>query len=115
MASADESGKESIRAWERTASEPQESLMLFRPRYDTLIHPRTIDVANEAFSPSPEEIEWSRKIIVAHGEAMKQGKGVAVYEGHLIENLHVENALRIVDMAESIAARGNGQDRVGAA
>ncbi len=81
----------------------------------TLIHPRTIDVANEAFSPSTEEIEWSRKIIVAHGEAMKQGKGVAVYEGHLIENLHVENALRIVDMAESIAARANGQDRVGAA
>lgn len=79
----------------------------------TLIHPRTIDVANEVFAPSAEEVEWSKKIITAHAEAMKQGKGVAVYEGKLIENLHVENARRIVALSESIAARdpGNGQTR----
>lgn len=71
----------------------------------TLIHPRTIDMANEAFAPSAEEVEWSRKIIVAHAEAMKEGKGVAVYEGKLIENLHVENAQRMVALAASIAAR----------
>lgn len=71
----------------------------------TLIHPRTIDMANEAFSPSPEEVDWSRKIIVAHAEAMKEGKGVAVYEGKLIENLHVENAQRIVAMSAAIAER----------
>jgi citrate lyase subunit beta/citryl-CoA lyase len=71
----------------------------------TLIHPRTIDMANETFSPSPEEVDWSRKIIVAHAEAMKQGKGVAVYEGKLIENLHVENAQRMVAMAAAIEAR----------
>jgi citrate lyase subunit beta/citryl-CoA lyase len=63
--------------------------------------------------PSAEEVEWSKKIITAHAEAMKQGKGVAVYEGKLIENLHVENARRIVALSESIAARdpGNGQTR----
>jgi hypothetical protein len=34
---------------------------------------------------------------------------VAVYEGKLIENLHVENAKRMVALAEAIAARdGNG-------
>lgn len=71
----------------------------------TLIHPRTIEVANDAFSPSPEEVVWSRKIIIAHAEAMKQGKGVAVFEGKLIENLHVENAERIVSMAAAIDAR----------
>ena len=79
----------------------------------TLIHPRTIDVANEVFAPSADEVDWSKKIITAHAEAMKQGKGVAVYEGKLIENLHVENARRIVALSESIAARdpGNGQTR----
>ena len=71
----------------------------------TLIHPRTIDLANEAFSPSPDEVAWSHKIIAAHAEAMKQGKGVAVFEGKLIENLHVENAERIVSMAAAIEAR----------
>ena len=50
----------------------------------TLIHPRTIDIANEAFSPSAEEVEWSRKIIEAHAAAVAEGKGVAVYEGKLI-------------------------------
>lgn len=71
----------------------------------TLIHPRTIDVANDAFSPTPDEVVWSRKIITAHAEAMKQGRGVAVFEGKLIEGLHVENAERIVSMAAAIEAR----------
>ncbi len=68
----------------------------------TLIHPRTIPIANEIFKPSQDEVEWSRKIIKAHAEAVAQGKGVAVFEGKLIENLHVENAKRIVAMDEQI-------------
>jgi citrate lyase subunit beta/citryl-CoA lyase len=68
----------------------------------TLIHPKTIDAANEAFSPSPEEVEWSKKIIAAHAEASAEGKGVVVVDGKLIENLHVLNAQRVVAMAEAI-------------
>ena len=71
----------------------------------TLIHPRTLEIANEAFSPTVEEVEWSRKIIIAHAAAVAEGKGVAVYEGKLIENLHVDNAKRIVALAEAIAQR----------
>jgi citrate lyase subunit beta/citryl-CoA lyase len=71
----------------------------------TLIHPRTVPIANEAFAPSDGEVDWSRKIITAHAEAVKQGKGVAVFEGKLIENLHVENAKRLVALSEAIAAR----------
>ncbi len=82
----------------------------------TLIHPRTIEIANEIFAPSPEEVEWSHKIIRAHAAALAQGTGVAVYEGKLIENLHVENARRLVAMAEAIAAREteNGDSDVAA-
>ncbi len=68
----------------------------------TLIHPKTIDAANKAFSPSPEEVEWSKKIIAAHAEASAEGKGVVVVDGKLIENLHVLNAQRVVAMAEAI-------------
>jgi citrate lyase subunit beta/citryl-CoA lyase len=71
----------------------------------TLIHPRTIEIANEAFSPTEQEVEWSRKIITAHAAAVAEGKGVAVFEGKLIENLHVENAHRIVALTEAIAER----------
>ncbi|NQV84009.1 MAG: CoA ester lyase [Rhodospirillales bacterium] len=71
----------------------------------TLIHPKTIAAANTAFSPPPEIIEWSKKIIVAHAEATLAGKGVVVVEGKLIENLHVMNAERLVAMAVAIEDR----------
>ncbi|HSV29979.1 MAG TPA: CoA ester lyase [Candidatus Omnitrophota bacterium] len=70
----------------------------------TLIHPKTIDAANRVFAPGEKEIEWSKKIIAAHAEAAAEGKGVVVVDGKLIENLHVENARRIVALSEQIAA-----------
>lgn len=72
----------------------------------TLIHPKQLAPANEAFAPSDEEVAFSRRIIEAHAEAEAEGKGVLVLDGKLIENLHVENAKRLVSMAEAIAARG---------
>ncbi len=69
----------------------------------TLIHPKTIAAANEVFAPSPEEVEWSRRIILAHGEAVAAGKGLLLVDGKLIENLHVENAHRVVALADGIA------------
>ncbi|MEK9672305.1 MAG: CoA ester lyase [Rhodospirillaceae bacterium] len=69
----------------------------------TLIHPKTIDMANQVFSPSDDEVAWSKCIIKAHAEAEKAGKGVVLVDGKLIENLHVEGAKRLVAMAEAIA------------
>ncbi len=68
----------------------------------TLIHPKQIAAANTAFAPTPEEIEWSRRIIAAHSEAAAAGKGVVLVEGRLIENLHVENARRLLALADQI-------------
>ncbi len=68
----------------------------------TLIHPNQVAPCNEVFSPSVAELEQARRIIAAHGEAEKQGKGVVVLDGKLVENLHVENARRQVLLAESI-------------
>lgn len=68
----------------------------------TLIHPKTIDMANDIFSPSPEAIDWSTRIIAAHEQAEREGKGVVLVEGKLIENLHVQSAKHLIDMAEAI-------------
>ena len=68
----------------------------------TLIHPKQIAAANAAYAPSPEEIEWSRRIIAAHAEAAAAGKGVALVDGKLIEGLHVENARRLLEVAGEI-------------
>jgi citrate lyase subunit beta/citryl-CoA lyase len=70
----------------------------------TLIHPKTIATANQIFAPSSEDLTSARKIIAAHAEAVAQGKGVVVVDGRLIENLHVEEAKRLVALAQAIAA-----------
>jgi citrate lyase subunit beta/citryl-CoA lyase len=68
----------------------------------TLIHPKTIDVANKAFAPTADEIALARRIIAAHAEAEAAGKGVVLVDGKLIENLHVEDAHRTVALADQI-------------
>src|SRR6202047_2130272 len=68
----------------------------------TLIHPTQIGPANAAFAPSAAEIEWSRRIIAAHAAAAAAGKGVVLVDGKLIESLHVENARRLLELAEGV-------------
>ena len=70
----------------------------------TLIHPKTIAVANQVFAPSLDEVAWARRIIAAHAEAVAAGKGVVLVDGKLIENLHVDSARRLVALADQIAA-----------
>ena len=72
----------------------------------TLIHPKTVAVANEIFAPSESEVAQARKIIAAHAEAAAAGKGVVLLDGKLIENLHVEMAKRTMTLAEAVAVRG---------
>jgi citrate lyase subunit beta/citryl-CoA lyase len=69
----------------------------------TLIHPKTLAVANQVFAPSPDEVAWARRIIAAHAEAVAAGKGVVLVDGKLIENLHVDSARRLVALADQIA------------
>ncbi len=70
----------------------------------TLIHPKQVGSCNEVFTPKPEDVAWSRKIIEAHAAAAARGEGVVLVNGRLVENLHVESAHRIVSMADAIAA-----------
>ncbi len=71
----------------------------------TLIHPKTIAAANEAFAPAADEVARARRIIDAHVEAVARGQGVVVVDGRLVENLHVDDARRLVALAEAIATR----------
>jgi citrate lyase subunit beta/citryl-CoA lyase len=70
----------------------------------TLIHPKQIEAANKVFAPSAAELEFAGRIITAHAEAMAEGKGVVLVDGKLIENLHVQDAHRIVALSEAITA-----------
>ncbi|WP_269756731.1 HpcH/HpaI aldolase/citrate lyase family protein [Amycolatopsis aidingensis] len=71
----------------------------------TLIHPGQLEPCNRVFAPSEEEVERSRRIIAAFDEAQAAGQGVVTVDGRMIENLHVDNARRILALAEAIADR----------
>ncbi|MEY4513268.1 MAG: hypothetical protein RLZZ450_5390 [Pseudomonadota bacterium] len=70
----------------------------------TLIHPKQVARANEVFAPSAADVEKARKMIAAYEEAIAQGKGVAVVDGKMVENLHVVRARQDVALADAIAA-----------
>ena len=69
----------------------------------TLIHPGQVDIANEVWAPTGEQIDHARRVIAAFDEALAAGKGVATVDGKMIENLHVANAQRILATADAIA------------
>jgi citrate lyase subunit beta / citryl-CoA lyase len=71
----------------------------------TLIHPKQVALANEIFAPAAGEVDWARRVIAAHADALARGRGVAVLDGRLIENLHVDDARRVLALAEAIAER----------
>ena len=60
----------------------------------TLIHPRQIEPCNDAFSPSPEEVEVARKMIAAFDLPENKDKGVIQIEGRMVERLHADMARR---------------------
>jgi citrate lyase subunit beta/citryl-CoA lyase len=68
----------------------------------TLIHPRQIAAANAAFAPTPEELDMARKRLDAWKAAQAEGKGVAVVDGALVENLHASEAERVLALAAAI-------------
>ena len=70
----------------------------------TLIHPAQLAIANQAFAPTDGEIELARRQIEAFEAATAEGKGVAVVDGRIVENLHVDTARKTLDRAGAIAA-----------
>lgn len=72
----------------------------------TLIHPAQVAIANEVFAPSEAEIDLARRQIAAFEAAEAEGKGVAVVDGKIVENLHIVTARQTLGKADAIAALG---------
>jgi citrate lyase subunit beta/citryl-CoA lyase len=91
-------------AWGFRAEAEQGKAMGFDGK--TLVHPSQVEPANAVWAPSAEEIDFSRRVIAAFEEAEAEGRGVITVDGRMIEHLHVQNAERILAVADAIAALG---------
>lgn len=69
----------------------------------TLIHPAQLGVTNQVFAPSSDDIALAERYVSAFAETEAAGQGVAVVDGQIVENLHVETAKKLLARAEAIA------------
>ena len=68
----------------------------------TLIHPDQVAAANAAFSPEPGEVAWARVVAAAFDSPENRGKGVLRVEGRMVERLHLDQALRLLEIAAAL-------------
>ena len=68
----------------------------------SLIHPAQIEPCNKVFSPGEEDIARSRAVIDAFALPENRGKGAISVNGQMAELLHLNEAERIVAIAERL-------------
>ena len=72
------------------------------------IHPSQVDLANEVFSPSDEEVDRATRILAALEEAAGEGRGAAQLDGRLIDAASARMAENVVATARAIARETQG-------
>jgi citrate lyase subunit beta / citryl-CoA lyase len=70
-----------------------------------LTHPRHVETVNRVFSPSPEDVALSRKMVEGYKKAAAQGKGAAVMDGKMIDYAMYQMGMEMIGKAEGIAAK----------
>ena len=70
-----------------------------------VIHPNQIQPCHEVFTPTPDEIAFSRRIVEAFEEAEAQGKAAIQLDGKFIDYPVVERARRMLLLAEAILGK----------
>ena len=67
----------------------------------TLIHPRQLAIANEIFGVSAAQAAHAGAMLRAWQQARDAGEGIAVHDGKLIEQLHIDEAKRILSLHQA--------------
>jgi citrate lyase beta subunit len=56
------------------------------------IHPAQIEVVNQVFSPTEEELEWANKVVAAYEEANASGSGSVSVDGQMVDAASIKLA-----------------------
>ncbi len=68
------------------------------------IHPGQVDIINQSFTPSDEEIDWSKQVVDAFES--NPGVGATSIDGKMLDMPHLKQARQVLALAEELAARG---------
>lgn len=64
--------------------------------------PRQVDLANAVFSPSPDEIAWSRRLVEACAAADIEGRGVIELDGRMVDAPLLKRSQDVLALAERL-------------
>ena len=70
------------------------------------IHPSQVDIVNQIFSPSEEEVTRAKRVLSAMEEAKSEGRGAVTLDGRLIDLASIRQAEVLVRKAEVIGSNG---------
>ena len=68
------------------------------------VHPSQVEVVNQVFSPSAEEIKWAEELLVAVEENRKLGKFAFSFRGQMVDVPHFKRARTILARAKAAAS-----------
>jgi citrate lyase beta subunit len=66
------------------------------------IHPDQIDIINQVFSPSKEDVDRAIKVLAAHNKAQEKGLGAVAVEGRMVDQATVRLARQLYDQAKHL-------------
>jgi malyl-CoA/(S)-citramalyl-CoA lyase len=66
------------------------------------IHPDQIDIINQVFSPSKEDVDRAIKVLAAHEEAQEKGLGAVAVEGRMVDQATVRLARQLYEQARHL-------------
>jgi citrate lyase subunit beta/citryl-CoA lyase len=72
------------------------------------IHPSQIEVINDVFTPSPEVVEYQRKVLAAFEEAEAEGKASIAVDGKMVDYAVARVARAILARADAASRAGKG-------
>ena len=66
------------------------------------IHPDQIDIINQVFSPSKEDVDRAIKVLAAHNKAQEKGLGAVAVEGRMVDQATVRLARQLYEQAKHL-------------
>lgn len=71
------------------------------------IHPAQIPIINEVFTPSPEIVEYQKKVLAAFEAAVAEGSASIAVDGKMVDYAVARVARAIIEKSELAAEAGN--------
>ena len=69
------------------------------------IHPAQLEIINETFSPSPDDVDYARQVVEAWNQAEAEGRGSVALGERMIDVPVLKRARNLLAQADAIQAR----------